>query len=610
MIKFNLSKERINKFAQINSIMEAVYDFLSPDEANQEISSFNTALYSLIPESMRIAAAGQIRQVLSDFNTKFVTEAIQRQDDVRVLSQRYQTARQFMGEMLESVRQLVSGNQVQPRPDEVSPQPVAEQTPSVFGSYIEDNTDQDEHGNMVIRLSEFSLPPEDFDREEFITYLNSQDYSDAFKSLFIQNMDSVIETKGAARNLTREQVDHACQQVMIGLPTDELFRRQLAEYVTNRQAVVKGKRLPRTGYDAEEMISDKSKQTIAVNDLLSQDPQFAGWYNTNAGFMDEGTTRALSQRYLPAKDTAPEPNYILVDKLDGRIAFILSDLKVLQRYVFPCGNLMTTFNSYSKKKKSALYDDVKQQIMNCPNNGLEEFIDSLIQNKDPMLLQWVQHSVGALAAGEAFDMLKLKELEPDKGDGKYELQGKSLRSSTGTALSREEEITYRKMGSDFIDYEFKKVKEVTDLVIPGIYRMGVLSNDPGKIANANAMKFITDLFHKRLKLLLNQGRFIVDTGQGEGKIAMQFFYPTSRKIKNVAEAEKRGFMKIIFDPKSPDRGIVDLEFRKLVTRWGSMRMSLGDTSDNDDEAGTVKDFRGVVDEQLASIDRIVQKYEM
>ena len=616
MLKFNLSRTNIKKKAQMD-FLEPVRSYLDREQASAEIKKFDKK-FTETPTLPIEVMSSEMRQIISDLNAEFMS----RQSGIEDPTERYNLSVDIMNRVLSGLRMLKikHGLVIDPSIQQNLPSDKSQQVPvysnAIFNKYIQDNSYYDDFGNLMINLSEFSLPPENFNIDEFIGYLNDQPYSEAFVSSFIQSMERVLRDKGVARNLTDEEINDACQSVMVSVPNNEKYKRILADYVKNKNAVVHGKRIPRTGFYPEEVISDTSKQTTDMQRLLSTDPQFVDWYEKNVNFVDQGTTRALSQIYLPAKDTSKVPRYILVDKLDGRIGFILSDPRILQEYnnVFPCSDLMETHSMYHKKKeKSILYDTVKQQIMECNDNGLEKFIDFLIQNKDPRIIKWVQKNVGALARGEMFDMLKMKELEVDSDEGKkYELQGKALNSSTGTSLTEEEERHYRVMGTDFIKNEFSKVKQIIDLIVPVVYRMGVRGNNPGKIANANAMKFISDLYQKRLRLLMDQGRFIVKDNREQygGSITMNFFYPPQGILGDIEEAKKLGFMKIIFDPKSPDRGVVDLEFRKLVTGWGKMDMSLDGSSNAQEETKTFDQFQGSLRQQLKDIDRIVQKYEM
>jgi len=638
MIKFNLSRQRKIKIAQM--------DFASVlDEESQQ--HFNSRLVELSRDIPYPVMANFAATVVAPLNQEFLqfrelgVTPWQIEDKARAIAD-------------DILRRLEEGPQqagpVVPGPVEGTETPrqinVEEQQPQgmsgIFDLYIQENLVFEEDGIILVKTSNFSSPPQEIldNFDNFNIYLENRlpdftkrEDNGALESVFRQSMIDSMAEGSLSRGLTPEQIDDSWEGVMLSTPGDEKFKKRLADYRYNKETTKIDylKKRPENGHEQGVMV-DHSEQAlrarVMVHELMTTDYDLASWYKTNETNLDEGLNKAFSQTYLQLQYTTDPPTYSLLDKGDGRLLFLINDqdkdMTVLRDYnqIFPCADLMKIYNTY-KNRKSLLYTNLFDVIQQCKDNKLEEFINNMIENKDQRVVNWVKRQLGALGVGQKFKQKKEKPIvvrkDNGKGEGQYEREGQSYSLSTGAALSLEQEYVFRDKAREILFEEFNQFDTVMKSVIPSIHRMGVAKEDSIRIRKTNTLKFLTNLYKKRLDTIINKGKFVVKDERGPegGKTILRFYYPKKaegKKTINLNKAfdpdSKNGYMTLIFDPNNVQgSGMSQINFRNLITKWGDINVSLEEMSNKEGEKEAINDLYKVLSERMGIIDRVYQKFK-
>jgi len=124
-----------------------------------------------------------------------------------------------------------------------------------------------------------------------------------------------------------------------------------------------------------------------------------------------------------------------------------------------------------KKKYTDLYNAVNSKLKQHPNNGLDEFINMLIEKQDPSILKWVSRKISSERKGEQYSGEKAQDIFVSTEDGGRTQEKKVTRLvDNNRELEPEEELRLRNIAINIAKEEFRKVKSVGDAVVNGIYR--------------------------------------------------------------------------------------------------------------------------------------------
>ena len=416
--------------------------------------------------------------------------------------------------------------------------------------------------------------------------------------------------------------------------TSKEFNSKLQKYKDIPIVARRAGRKP-LGYEEVETFADYSPQSQSYMGRLQSNPELLRKIIRRVSKGDEqlasdAVSNAMRSAFSPKFTVAGYASggaivYEMQDRHDGRVEFLLSNNEILrsfnnefkqtggdlERALSDIGiNLAEDGNLYKSNKAYAV---VSKELLLHPNNGLDRFIDNLIQSGDKSIDKWF--TIKSLSEQKAL-MYKTKEGESltgqDMGGKEYTKEGRRPTFEDGKYLTQEEVIAYRKTASHLAKAEFVKVKNVANHVIehmrsigrgdvhPTTLRtkdeIGDLRYQSEKLRKADVMQYLINVYESRLNLVIQNGYFTV-------KPIIGGYIMTFRNPKTGIEelSNTPGFLRIKLGEAGD--GSIDMNFSKLITNFGVV----GQEDKKESEKRVIDHFYDIINKKLEIVKKLKEE---